>query len=239
MTEFAIALVLFLLAHAAPARPSVRRRLTGTLGERTYLALYSVVSIALLVWVIWAAVRAPYVALWSPAPWQYVVALAAMPLALVLLGAGLAQPNPLSISFSQRSFDPQRPGIAANGACWDRSPGRRWPLETQTSRSLPCSPGDRGCRRMRRPGSARLPASSSMRCFCSAAMYGCSPSIRWPCCSLRPARRDRQRCRNGCLRRAIRPDGRIARHRAQASALAILRRPKSHRVALRPATIMG
>ena len=113
MTEFAIALVLFLLAHAVPARPSVRRRLTGTLGERTYLALYSVVSIALLVWVIWAAVRAPYVALWSPAPWQYVVALAAMPLALVLLGAGLAQPNPLSISFSQRPFDPQRPGIVA------------------------------------------------------------------------------------------------------------------------------
>lgn len=113
MTEFAIALALFLLAHTVPTRPAVRRRLTGVLGERTYLTLYSAVSVGMLVWVIWAAVRAPYVALWSPAPWQYVVALVAMPLALVLLGAGLGQPNPLSISFSQRPFDPQRPGIVA------------------------------------------------------------------------------------------------------------------------------
>ena len=113
MTEFAIALVLFLLAHAVPARPAVRHRLTAALGERPYLALYSAVSIALLVWVIWAAVRAPYVAVWFPAPWQQVVTLVAMPLALVLLGAGAVQPNPLSAAFSQRPFDPQRPGIVA------------------------------------------------------------------------------------------------------------------------------
>ena len=70
MIHFAIALVCFLLLHSLPARPSLRARLVAAVGERVYLTVYSILSVALLVWVIWAALSAPYVQLWPPAAWQ-------------------------------------------------------------------------------------------------------------------------------------------------------------------------
>lgn len=113
MIEFALSLVLFLAAHVVPTRPALRRRLAGWLGERGYLAAYSLVSIVLLGWVISAAIRAPHVALWQPAQWQAIVPLAVMPVASALLGAGLLQPNPLSVATARGAFDPSRPGIVA------------------------------------------------------------------------------------------------------------------------------
>ncbi|MCB9949059.1 MAG: NnrU family protein [Rhodospirillaceae bacterium] len=113
MIEFAVALGLFLAAHVVPTRPALRRRLAGTLGERVYLGLYSLLSILLLGWVIFAAIRAPYVELWPPAPWQAIVSLAMMPLSLALLGAAVVQPNPLSVATARGAFDTVRPGIVA------------------------------------------------------------------------------------------------------------------------------
>ncbi|MGP9820763.1 NnrU family protein [Salinarimonas sp. NSM] len=98
MIEFAAALVVFLLAHASPARLGLKERLVARMGRRGYLVGYSLVSLALLAWLIDAARRAPHLPLWDPAPWQAWVPLVAMPVAFVLLVAGLAQPNPLSIS---------------------------------------------------------------------------------------------------------------------------------------------
>jgi uncharacterized membrane protein len=48
--EFAAAYAMFLLAHAVPARPAVRRRLVGLAGERGYVAGYVTASLALLAW---------------------------------------------------------------------------------------------------------------------------------------------------------------------------------------------
>lgn len=100
MSEFVLSLAAFLAAHVLPARPTVRRRLVATLGERAYLAVYSVLSVLLLAWVVLAAVRAPHVPLWAPALWSYLVPLLVMPVSLVLLGAGLASRNPLSVSLN-------------------------------------------------------------------------------------------------------------------------------------------
>ncbi len=113
MLEFGIALGVFLTAHVVPSRPVVRRRLVGIAGEGAYLAAYSVVSLALLVWVIHAAVTAPYIGLWYPRPWHFVVSVAVMPLALVLLVAGLMQPNPLSVTIVRGPFKVHGPGIVA------------------------------------------------------------------------------------------------------------------------------
>ncbi len=113
MLEFGIALGVFLAAHVVPSRPAVRRRLVGIAGEGAYLAAYSVVSLTLLVWVIHAAVTAPYIGLWYPQPWHFVVSVAVMPLALVLLVAGLMQPNPLSVAIVRGPFNADSPGIAA------------------------------------------------------------------------------------------------------------------------------
>ena len=93
MMEFAFSLAIFLLAHMVPTAPPVRARLTTAFGRRGYLLLYSVVSIALLAWIIVAARRAPYIPLWDPSPWQWWAALVLMPFALFLLLAGLAAVN--------------------------------------------------------------------------------------------------------------------------------------------------
>jgi uncharacterized membrane protein len=112
MTEFALSLAAFLLAHMVPTAPPVRARLTKALGRRGYLLLYSMISVGLLVWIIAAARRAPYVPLWDPAPWQWWSALLLMPIALFLLLAGLAAANPLSVSL--RKTGGHRPsGITA------------------------------------------------------------------------------------------------------------------------------
>jgi uncharacterized membrane protein len=99
MTEFLLAITLFLIAHVVPPAPPVRTRLIAWLGRTAYLVGYSLVSLALIAWIIIAALRAPYLALWTPAPWQTLVPILVMPVATWLLFAGLIEPNPLSISF--------------------------------------------------------------------------------------------------------------------------------------------
>lgn len=111
MIHFAVALVCFLLLHSLPARPSLRARLVAAAGERVYLTVYSILSVALLVWVIWAALSAPYVQLWPPAAWQAWVAMMLTAPAFAVLGAAALQPNPLSAAFISGDFDPARPGI--------------------------------------------------------------------------------------------------------------------------------
>ena len=110
---FGIALVAFLASHAIPARPPVRRRLTALLGERLYLALYSLLSIVLLVWLVHAAAGAPFVELWSFADWQRHVPALMVPIGFAIGAAGLFSPNPLSMSASRRRFDASRPGVVA------------------------------------------------------------------------------------------------------------------------------
>jgi len=98
MIEFVAALVIFLAAHVLPPLPPVRARLIGMLGHRGYVVGYSVLSLALIAWVIAAALRAPFIPLWPAQAWQVLVPLVAMPFAAWFLIGGLAEPNPLSIS---------------------------------------------------------------------------------------------------------------------------------------------
>ena len=98
MTEFLLALAAFVLAHLVPAMPGVRPRLVALAGRPAYIAVYSVLSLVLLAWLVVAARRADDLWLWQPAGWQWLVAALLMPVSLVLLVAGLAEPNPLSVS---------------------------------------------------------------------------------------------------------------------------------------------
>lgn len=118
MTEFFLALALFLLAHSIPARPAVRGRLVALFGERQYLILYSLLSVGLLVWLIGAALRAPSMPLWPAGLWAWHLSLGLMLPACWLLAGGLALPNPRSISLSRAPFDPAVPGLAG----WIRHP---------------------------------------------------------------------------------------------------------------------
>lgn len=112
MLEFLLALTLFVAAHVLPARLGLRPRAVAAIGERSYLILYSAVSLALLAWLVAAATGAPIVPLWPTSLFFYHVALALMLPASMLLVGGMIAPNPLSISFGAGGYDPERPGLA-------------------------------------------------------------------------------------------------------------------------------
>jgi uncharacterized membrane protein len=105
MGEFLAAIAIFVGAHLVPSQPSVRARLIGAFGRRPYIIGYSLLSLVLLIWVIVAARRAPYVPLWHFAPWQVWVPVLVMPFAAWFLIVGLAFPNPLSISLRAAAGD--------------------------------------------------------------------------------------------------------------------------------------
>jgi len=111
--QFAIALVVFVLAHVVPTRPALRARLVRRLGERAFLLLYSVLSLGLLAWLLCSLLAAPVVMLWYYAPWQRWVPLLLMLPVCLLLTSALAAPNPLSImGGSGERFRPGAPGVA-------------------------------------------------------------------------------------------------------------------------------
>lgn len=117
--EFGGAVCLFLLSHALPVRPPLRPWLVARLGARGFTLAYSVLSLAVLVWLIAAAGRAPFVPLWDEATWhRYVPILALLP-ACMIIGLAVARPNPFSFGgASNAAFDPAHPGIIR----WMRHP---------------------------------------------------------------------------------------------------------------------
>ncbi|MEM8581076.1 MAG: NnrU family protein [Pseudomonadota bacterium] len=58
-SEFVLALVALLLSHTIPVRAPVKLWLVARIGSHGFAAFYSALSLALLGWVIVAAVRAP------------------------------------------------------------------------------------------------------------------------------------------------------------------------------------
>lgn len=113
MTELIAAVLVFLASHAVPSLKPVRGALVARLGERAFRSLYSLVSLALVVWLGFAYARAPYVELWATRPWMIWVPVLVMPFACLLFVGTLTAPNPLSISASRAVYDPARPGIVS------------------------------------------------------------------------------------------------------------------------------
>jgi uncharacterized membrane protein len=117
--EFILAFAVFLLSHSIPVRPAMKRRLVARLGAPGFTLAYSALSIGVLAWLIAAAGRAPFVALWPWAPWQNLVTLVAMALACGIAALAIGRPNPFSFGGSDNAaFDPARPGIVG----WTRHP---------------------------------------------------------------------------------------------------------------------
>lgn len=114
MLHLILAVAAFLASHLIPAVPALRGRLIGLLGWRGYLMAYSTLSLAILAWVGLAYVRAPYVEVWPYDPALRWVPVLVMPVASVLLVAGLVRPNPLSVSLwraRRHDDEPGAPGL--------------------------------------------------------------------------------------------------------------------------------
>ncbi|MCK0150772.1 NnrU family protein [Marivita sp. S6314] len=110
--EFTLALAVFFISHAALVRPPVKGPIVAQIGARWFSVAYSAVSIGLLVWVVIAAGRAPFVELWPWSPWQSWGAMALVLAACCLFAVALGAPNPFSFGGGDAArFDPAQPGI--------------------------------------------------------------------------------------------------------------------------------
>ncbi|MCT8160167.1 NnrU family protein [Pseudoruegeria sp. SHC-113] len=108
---FAAALAAFFLSHSLPLRPANRARATQLLGPLGFSLAYSALSVGVLIWLILAASRAPFVLLWPRMMWNSHAALALMAVACLLLGLSVGRPNPFSFGCPTSGFDATRPGI--------------------------------------------------------------------------------------------------------------------------------
>ncbi|WP_414899636.1 NnrU family protein [Rhizobium cremeum] len=118
MNQLVMALAAFLALHSIPALPPVRAGAIALLGRKTYLGLYSLVSILVLAWLFHAALNTDYIELWAPAGWQARLTLMLSPLGLLLVIAGLLSPNPFSISFRQGDEPGAMVGITRHPVQW-------------------------------------------------------------------------------------------------------------------------
>ena len=110
--EYIAACAVFLLTHAIPVRPPVKPWIVARLGASAFGLAYSALSIMVLVWLIGAAARAPFVQLWPRTEWQNQVTLAVMALACLILVLAAFRPNPFSFGgWRNEKFDPANPGI--------------------------------------------------------------------------------------------------------------------------------
>ncbi len=113
MTTLVLAATVFVITHLLPAVGPLRAALVNGLGFRLYMTLYSLLSLAAIVWLGWAYADAPYLEVWpQTAPGRWVPALV-MPVACWLWVAGLSSPNPFSLSLAAGDLDLARPGIVA------------------------------------------------------------------------------------------------------------------------------
>ena len=109
--EFAAESALFLISHAVPSWPGLKTGLIARIRRSGYLVLYNAVSVVLLAWLIVAAGRAPYLALWPQLPWHRWAINIVMPFAVLLGAFGIGTANPLSFGGRRSGFDAEHPGV--------------------------------------------------------------------------------------------------------------------------------
>ena len=113
MTELGLAVAVFVLTHLIPAIRPLRAVLVRVFGERLYIVLFSILSLAVIVWLGFAYAGAPYVELWPYIPELRWLPIIVMPIACILVVAGLSSRNPFSLGLGSDGFDPLKPGITA------------------------------------------------------------------------------------------------------------------------------
>ena len=93
--HLALATVAFVATHFVSSTP-LRMTLVEAIGERAYLGAYSLVSFLTIGWMVFAYLRAPVIPLFS-VPGLRLWPLAVMPVAFVLLAAGVMTRNPSAV----------------------------------------------------------------------------------------------------------------------------------------------
>ena len=106
------AMTLFVGWHLLVSGTGLRPTLAQWLGEGRFRAVFSVVSLAAMVWACFAYADAPTIELWPQTAWARWVPTLVMPFAFILAAAGLTTPNPTTVGMERQAeeTDPM-PGI--------------------------------------------------------------------------------------------------------------------------------
>ena len=89
MASLMVAMAGFVGGHFLLSHPSVRAQLVNAMGEKAFLAVYSVISVVFLAWAVAAYRGAPLVFVFDLGPFGHRLPLVIMPAALMLAVAGL------------------------------------------------------------------------------------------------------------------------------------------------------
>ncbi len=98
MVSLALAALAFTIIHLGVSGTTLRDALVGRIGLRAYMIVFSVASLATLIWLIGAYTAAPYVRTWGQLQWWKPFAIALMLPAFLLVVIGLTTPNPTAVA---------------------------------------------------------------------------------------------------------------------------------------------
>ena len=112
LISLVIAGIAFCGSHVLLSSTGLRGSLRDQLGERGFLAVYSLTALVTFAWFLMAYAHAPTILLWPRQMWMALVPIVAMPLATILLVAGYTTPNPTAVGMERaaRADDPA-PGM--------------------------------------------------------------------------------------------------------------------------------
>lgn len=97
MISLILAVNFFICIHMFISGTSLRDKLVARMGEKTYMALFSVLSVGGLVWVISAYGNAPYVELWGQVyTWRWLASLLIL-LAFLFVIIGMLTKSPTAV----------------------------------------------------------------------------------------------------------------------------------------------
>lgn len=114
MEEMLFATMLWLVSHLGISSTPLRGILTRTIGEGPYLAMYSLIAVVTLGYLIWVYTQVPrFDYLWLPNPDLYWVAKLTMPVAFILLLGGFLVKNPTAVGM--KFDDPSQAADLARG----------------------------------------------------------------------------------------------------------------------------
>ncbi len=92
--QLALSGVLFVASHIAIATPVIRTPLVNRIGEKVYVAAYSLLSLILISWLVSSYNQiAGRIFLWEPGIFSHLVPVLLMPVALFFVVCGLLTPN--------------------------------------------------------------------------------------------------------------------------------------------------
>ncbi len=98
MVSLFLAAVFFAAIHLGVSGTTLRDRLVGRLGFPAYMGVFSIASVAGIVWLGSAYKAAPYIEIWGQPGWWKPVALILMLPAFLLAVVGLTTPNPTAVA---------------------------------------------------------------------------------------------------------------------------------------------